>query len=48
MNDDAFDVESLTPELYQEMLPAVRRNLQILRDLESSADRLYRKFIRGG
>ncbi len=43
--EDDFDPESLSFDLYREMLPAVRNNLEILRGLESSADRLFRKFI---
>ncbi len=45
--DDDFRVGDLSFELYESMLPAVKNNLRILRELESSADRLFRRFICG-
>lgn len=44
--DDQFDIGRLSEALYQEMLPSVRRNLEIVKGLESSFDELYRKYIK--
>lgn len=48
MLDDKFDIKMLTPELYEEMLPAVRNNFEIVKNLESSFDTLFRKYIASG
>jgi hypothetical protein len=45
--DDDFDVDSLSEELYFEMMPAIRNNFQRIQNLEGTDDLLYRKFIRG-
>lgn len=44
--DDAFDVGSLSEDLYYEMMPAIRNNFDLVRALEGTDDLLYRKYIR--
>lgn len=42
---DDFDPRELTAERYEQMLPAVRRNLEIVKRLESADDLLYRRYL---
>jgi hypothetical protein len=43
--DDEFDVGMLDEALYRDMLPAIRENLAIVRQLEGADDLLYRTYI---
>jgi hypothetical protein len=43
--DDEFDPDALTPELYLQMLPAVRRNHEITKRLWGSDDLLYTRYL---
>ncbi len=43
--DENFDIGILDESLYQKMLPAVRENLELVRQLESADDLLYRIYI---
>ncbi len=45
---ESFDLDTLSEELYHEMLPAVRNNLDRVRELESADDLLYRLYLRPG
>jgi len=44
---DDFDVDSLSEDLYYEMMPAIRNNFRLVQELEGTDDLLYRKYIRG-
>jgi hypothetical protein len=43
--DEDFDPDGLSEGLYWSMMPAIRNNLEIVRQLEGTDDLLYRKFI---
>ncbi|MEM9302231.1 MAG: glycosyltransferase 61 family protein [Pseudomonadota bacterium] len=43
--DEDFDPLALDEDRYLAMLPAVRRNLELVRQLETADDRLFRKWI---
>ena len=43
--DDDFDLNMLTPDLYQSMMPHIKNNFEIAKNLEGSDDFLFRKFI---
>ncbi len=45
--DDAFDIADLSEELYREMLPAVRNNLEIVSKLTGADDLLFRRYVSG-
>lgn len=40
-----FDISSLSESLYHELLPAIGNNFDIVRNLESADDMLFRKYI---
>ncbi len=42
---ESFDLDQLSEDLYQEMLPAVRNNLARVRELESADDLLFRRYV---
>lgn len=45
LNDD-FDLSTLTPDLYRDMLPYIKNNFEIACALEGADDELYRKYIK--
>jgi hypothetical protein len=44
--DDDFDLNTLTPDLYQSMMPHIKNNFEIARNLPGSDDELFEKYIR--
>jgi len=46
--DDSFDPGDLSEDLYQAMLPAVRHNFEMVKQLESADDMLYRLYVKPG
>ena len=40
-----FDVNAISEDLYRELLPSIENNLEIVKNLESSDDLLFRTYI---